>query len=170
MAQFLILSPSGWRHLGHYRSWVGGGSFLHSFVLFFNFQYLSGRPSCAFFDIAHFDILNEIFKVRSVRRLPDVTYTYWDSMAFHSWSCIVHRSSNPGTARDQGWSRSDPPVTIKIYYLAGFGPALARGLNQNFKSILKTSETCTYDSELIDGPLLIIHEPHMAMDGKPMTF
>ena len=31
------------------------------------------RPSCAFFDIAHFDILNEIFKVPSVRRLPDVT-------------------------------------------------------------------------------------------------
>ena len=51
----------------------GGGVSLHSFVLFFNFQYLSGRPSCAFFDIAHFDILNEIFKVRSVRRLPDVT-------------------------------------------------------------------------------------------------
>ena len=51
----------------------GGGISLLSFVLFFNFQYLSGRPSCAFFDIAHFDILNEIFKVRSVRRLPDVT-------------------------------------------------------------------------------------------------
>ena len=51
----------------------GGGVSLLSFVLFFNFQYLSGRPSCAFFDIAHFDILNEIFKVRSVRRLPDVT-------------------------------------------------------------------------------------------------
>ena len=51
----------------------GGGVSLLSFILFFNFQYLSGRPSCAFFDIAHFDILNEIFKVRSVRRLPDVT-------------------------------------------------------------------------------------------------
>ena len=73
MAELLILSPSGWWHLGHSRSWVEGGSFLQSFVLFFNFQYLSGRPSCAFFDIAHFDILNEIFKVRSVRRLPDVT-------------------------------------------------------------------------------------------------
>ena len=34
-----------------------------SFVLFFNFQYLSGLPSCAFFDIARFDILNEILKV-----------------------------------------------------------------------------------------------------------
>ena len=73
MAGFLILSPSGWWHLGHSCSWVGGGVSLHSFVLFFNFQNLSGRPSCAFFDIAHFDILNEIFKVRSVRRLPDVT-------------------------------------------------------------------------------------------------
>ena len=53
-------------------SFLGGGWGL--FALFFHFQYLSGRPSCAFFDIAHFDILNEIFKVRSVRRLPDVTF------------------------------------------------------------------------------------------------
>ena len=69
---FWVMASRTFRFLG------GGGISLLSFVLFFNFQYLSGRPSCAFFDIAHFDILNEIFKVRSVRRLPDVTYSSVD--------------------------------------------------------------------------------------------
>ena len=65
-----------------------GGVSLLSFVLFFNFQYLSGRPSCAFFDIAHFDILNEIFKVRSVRRLPDVTFRLEQPLIYESLSKV----------------------------------------------------------------------------------
>ena len=41
----------------------GGGISLLSFVLFFNFQYLSGRPSLmCLFDTAHFEFLIEIFK------------------------------------------------------------------------------------------------------------
>ena len=67
MAEFLTLSPSGWRHLGHSRSWVGGGVSLGVVLPFFllplRFSYLPGRPSwMCLFDVAHFEFLIEIFK------------------------------------------------------------------------------------------------------------
>ena len=51
MAQFLILSPSGWRHLGHSRSWVGGWVFFCTLLSSFSIS-----STCQVGHLVHFAI------------------------------------------------------------------------------------------------------------------
>ena len=77
MAEFLILTPSGWWHLGHSRSWVVGWVFLGVFCLYFASSTVFVPAGSAILNVLvwcrTFRIFDRNFLKLLQRRLPDVT-------------------------------------------------------------------------------------------------